>query len=153
MPECAFHPGVETEVSCGECGRPICPKDMVETPVGYKCPICAKPASSQLVHVKPAQLIRAIIAGGLVGIVGGIVLAYMTMGFFGWILGFVWGSLTAETTRRASGGHRVWTIGIIAIVAIVLGAFAGAGISGRFALIPTIIAVVVALMDLALIGR
>ena len=45
MPECAFHPGVETEVRCAECERPICPKDMVPTPVGYKCKICAKPAA------------------------------------------------------------------------------------------------------------
>ena len=40
MPECAFHQGVETNVSCTECGRYICPKDMVDTPVGYKCREC-----------------------------------------------------------------------------------------------------------------
>ena len=34
--------------SCTECGRYICPKDMVETPVGYKCRECARPAAGQL---------------------------------------------------------------------------------------------------------
>jgi len=77
MPECSFHPGVETGVRCTECGRYICPKDMVETPVGYKCPICAKPAASQYRVVKPAQLIRAIIAGIAVGVGGALVLVFV----------------------------------------------------------------------------
>ena len=40
--KCAFHPDVETNLSCGKCGQPICPKCMVETPVGARCPDCAK---------------------------------------------------------------------------------------------------------------
>jgi hypothetical protein len=151
MPECAFHPGVETELRCTECERYICPKDMVETPVGYKCPVCAKPAPGQHVVLKPQQLVRAIIVGGLVGVLGGIVMAFMSFGFFGFILGFVWGSTTAEATRRASGGHRQWTVGVVTLVAIALGALVAMGITGRFPLIPTIIAVVAALSDLALL--
>jgi len=88
MPECAFHPGVETEVRCAECERPICPKDMVPTPVGYKCKICAKPARSQYQVVKPGQLLRAIVLGGAVGIGGGIVLAFLPFG--GIFMGFIW---------------------------------------------------------------
>ncbi len=40
--KCAFHPDVETNLRCGKCGQPICPKCMVETPVGAKCPDCAR---------------------------------------------------------------------------------------------------------------
>lgn len=42
MPEqaCAFHPDRLTAVTCTNCGRPICPDDMIEAPVGYQCPIC-----------------------------------------------------------------------------------------------------------------
>jgi hypothetical protein len=150
MPECAFHPGVETEMRCAECERPICPKDMVSTPVGYKCPICAKPARSQYVLVKPAQLFRAAIAAVVVGIGGGVLLGAFggRIGFFGLILGFMWGSVTAEAARRASGGHRQWSIGIATIVCIVLGAFVG-----QVSLIVAGIAVFAALSDLALIGR
>ena len=151
MPECTFHPGIETEVRCTECERYICPKDMVETPVGYKCRECARPARSQYVVVKPRQLVRAIIVGGAVGVFGGIVMAFLSFGFFGLFLGFIWGSMTAEATRRASGGHREWTVGIVAVAAIVLGAFAGLALTGRANLIATIIAVVVALFDLALL--
>src|SRR5437660_1141469 len=42
MPEvpCAFHPDRMTAVSCSNCGRPICPSDMIPAPVGYQCPVC-----------------------------------------------------------------------------------------------------------------
>ena len=39
---CATHPGVETALKCSKCGRPICPKCMVETAVGARCPECAR---------------------------------------------------------------------------------------------------------------
>jgi hypothetical protein len=40
--KCSYHPDVETNLSCGKCGKPICPKCMVSTPVGARCPDCAK---------------------------------------------------------------------------------------------------------------
>jgi hypothetical protein len=39
---CAYHPDVETNLRCGKCDKPICPKCMVQTPVGARCPDCAK---------------------------------------------------------------------------------------------------------------
>ena len=39
---CATHPDVETSLRCGKCGKPICPKCQVQTPVGARCPDCAK---------------------------------------------------------------------------------------------------------------
>jgi hypothetical protein len=149
MPQCSFHPGVETEVRCSECERYICPKDMVPTPVGYKCPVCAKPARSQYQLVKPKQLVRAAIAGAAVGIGGGIMLSFV--GFFGIFGGLIWGTATAEATRRASGGHRQWAVGIVAIAAIGLGGFAGMLVTGRLSAFAIIIAVVAALVDLALL--
>ena len=39
---CATHPDVETNLRCGKCGKAICPKCQVQTPVGARCPDCAK---------------------------------------------------------------------------------------------------------------
>ena len=39
---CATHPEVETNLRCGKCGKPICPKCLVQTPVGARCPDCAQ---------------------------------------------------------------------------------------------------------------
>src|SRR6516164_9292173 len=42
MATCYRHPSRETGVSCANCGRPICPDCMTTTPVGMRCPECAK---------------------------------------------------------------------------------------------------------------
>jgi membrane associated rhomboid family serine protease len=42
MDVCYRHPGRETGVSCSNCGRPICPDCMTTTPVGMRCPECAR---------------------------------------------------------------------------------------------------------------
>lgn len=39
---CYRHPDRETRVSCSNCGRPICPDCMTPTPVGMRCPECAR---------------------------------------------------------------------------------------------------------------
>jgi membrane associated rhomboid family serine protease len=39
---CYRHPDRETGVSCSNCGRPICPDCMTSTPVGMRCPDCAR---------------------------------------------------------------------------------------------------------------
>lgn len=38
---CALDPDTETNLTCGKCGQPICPKCLVQTPVGARCPQCA----------------------------------------------------------------------------------------------------------------
>jgi membrane associated rhomboid family serine protease len=42
MAACYRHPQRETVVSCSSCGRPICPDCMTPTPVGMRCPECAR---------------------------------------------------------------------------------------------------------------
>lgn len=42
MAACYRHPGRETNVACSRCARPICPDCMISTPVGMRCPECAR---------------------------------------------------------------------------------------------------------------
>jgi membrane associated rhomboid family serine protease len=42
MATCYRHPSRETGVACSSCGRPICPDCMTPTPVGMRCPECAR---------------------------------------------------------------------------------------------------------------
>ncbi|MBI5232371.1 MAG: hypothetical protein HY876_09440 [Coriobacteriales bacterium] len=124
MARCSFHPNVETELTCGECGRAICPKEMVATPVGYKCPVCARPPRGTRVQLKPKQLAGALGFAAAAGVVGGVLLGAFGFGFFGLILGFMWGGLTAEAAHRGSGGHRGGAVTTIAIIAVLAGAAA-----------------------------
>src|SRR3954467_2132961 len=41
--QCPRHRAVETYLRCSRCGVPICPKCLVHTPVGARCPNCGKP--------------------------------------------------------------------------------------------------------------
>jgi hypothetical protein len=63
---CAYHPDVETNLRCGKCDKPICPKCMVQTPVGARCPDCAKLYKLPTYHVSTKYYLIA--AGTALGI-------------------------------------------------------------------------------------
>lgn len=132
MAECAFHPGVETEVRCTECERPICPKDMVSTPVGYKCRECAKPVRSARQYVKPRQWAIGVAAGMAAGVGGGVVLGWV-LGFGFWFAYLGFGLLVGEAVRRGTGGHRTPGVaalaGTCAFLGSVIGAFGPLGLA------------------------
>ena len=129
MAKCTYHPNVDTEMSCNECGKPICPIEMVATPVGYKCPDCARPARSQYMYVKPRQLLFGSLAGLGAALVGGFVLSAVGFTFFLVSLGY--GVLVGEAVRRGAGGHRgpiMTGVGIAAVT--IAGLLPGLGLFG-----------------------
>jgi len=62
---CATHPDVETNLRCGKCGKPICPKCLVQTPVGARCQECAQLQKLPTFQVTIRYYLRAI--GAAVG--------------------------------------------------------------------------------------
>ncbi|MFC2059980.1 hypothetical protein ACFLTZ_02650 [Chloroflexota bacterium] len=75
---CVTHPGVETNLRCGKCGKSICPKCLVQTPVGARCPDCARLRKLPTYHVSTKYYLRA--AGTALGmaIVCGIIWRVVT---------------------------------------------------------------------------
>ena len=69
---CAYHPDVETNLRCGKCGKPICPKCMVQTPVGARCPDCAQLSKLPTYRVSTQYYLKAAGAGLGMAIVCGI---------------------------------------------------------------------------------
>ena len=63
---CYRHPNRETGVSCSNCGRPICPECMTSTPVGMRCPECAR----QKTKVRVGQAAFTPTAGKMPGTIG-----------------------------------------------------------------------------------
>ncbi len=54
VPACYRHPNRETNVACSSCGRPICPDCMTVTPVGMRCPECARQRTRVTVGTGPS---------------------------------------------------------------------------------------------------
>src|SRR5437879_2882347 len=104
---CARHHNVETHLRCGKCGTPICPKCLVHTPVGARCPKCAAPPRSARRGGSPLSYILATLAGLGVGMVGGVVLTFLQFGAFMilplLLLGFLVGEAVGATARRSYG--------------------------------------------------
>jgi hypothetical protein len=78
MPRCYYHPNVETNLACGKCGRYVCPRCMVQTPVGVRCPECVQLRRLPTFDVRASHYLRAALAGGVLG--GG--------------MGAIWGLIT-----------------------------------------------------------
>ncbi len=89
MATCYRHPGRETSVSCSNCGKPICPDCMTTTPVGMRCPDCARqktqvrvnptgapgrgdtPATYALIAICVAAFVAELAGGGVSSLDGG----------------------------------------------------------------------------------
>ncbi len=66
--KCATHPKIETNLCCGKCGKPICPKCMVTTLVGARCRDCAAIKRLPTYQVSPVFYLRALGAGVASGV-------------------------------------------------------------------------------------
>ncbi len=76
MATCYRHPSRETGVACSNCGRPICTDCMTPTPVGMRCPECAKQRTKvhtigSVAGTHAPQLTQAIIAICIVAFLAG----------------------------------------------------------------------------------
>jgi len=78
---CSYHPDVQTGLRCTRCGKPICPRCAVRTPVGLRCPDCAGVRGLPTYRTPANDLIRA--AGG--GLLVAVAVAVL------WRLGPAWG--------------------------------------------------------------
>lgn len=103
---CARHPQVETELQCGKCGTLICPRCIVQTPVGARCRDCANMKRPPMYAVSSGSLARlvgvALAAGIGVGVLWGVLLpsAVSFLGFFVIFAGLGLGYLMSSAVDR-----------------------------------------------------
>lgn len=121
---CARHPDTETSLRCGKCGTPICPRCMVETPVGARCKTCADSRKLPVYSVSGLYYLRAIGAGlgaGIaVGLVWGLIYLYLPSYFFTILLSAGAGWLIGEAVSRAVNRKRSVGLAIIGGLAVLL---------------------------------
>src|SRR3970040_2833645 len=102
--QCARHRNVETELTCGRCETPICPRCAVFTDVGARCPTCAPARKLPQFEVGFIYLLRGggagLSAGALLGAVWGALLPG-GIGFLGLFLAGGIGSPIPDAGRCA----------------------------------------------------
>jgi len=113
---CATHPEIETNLRCSKCGKLICPKCLVQTPVGARCPDCAKVYKLPTYSVSAKYYLRAIGTGlGMAivcGIVWGLVRA-LPFFFFSLLLGAAVGYAIGEVISLSVSRKRGTGLAVI----------------------------------------
>ena len=118
---CARHPREETAITCASCGTPICPRCMVSTPVGMKCPDCGKVKNSVLFKVSPGRLVLA----GITAMAAGVIAALIGhIGFFVLFVSIPYGYFAGGLILKASGMKRGRKLEVVVGALMVIGALA-----------------------------
>ncbi len=108
---CATHPDVETNLRCGKCGQLICPKCLVQTPVGARCLDCAKLYKLPTFKVTTQHYLRAVgTALGMAiacGLVWGLIIGLFPFGYLNFLLaagaGYAIGEVVGLSVNRKRG--------------------------------------------------
>lgn len=121
--QCARHPKIETGLTCGRCETPICPKCMVMTDVGARCPECAPRRRLPQFEVGPLYLLRgagaAAAGGAALGLAWGLILPG-DYGFAGILVGFGLGYGVGETVSLATNRKSAPALQIMAASGVLL---------------------------------
>jgi len=105
---CALHPQTETNLRCGKCGQPICPKCVVQTPVGDRCPECAAMKRLPVYEVSVLLYARAVAAGLISASVLGTIWPFIPSLYILWLLigvgiGYAIGEVVSLSVNRKRG--------------------------------------------------
>ena len=137
--KCAYHPNVETNLRCGKCGKPICPKEMVQTPVGARCPDCAKLTKLPTYRVSTQYYLRAVGTGlGMAivcGLVWGVVIGLVPFFYLNLLLapgfGYAIGEVVSLSVNRKRGTGLAIVAGIAVAISYLVSIFAPWGFGFR----------------------
>lgn len=113
---CTYHPDVQTGLRCTRCGKPICPKCAVRTPVGLRCPDCAGVRGLRTIRTTPASLLRAGAAATIVGVVTVVLWYFLPEWKF--YLSLLLGFGVAESIAKVVNGKRGADLQILGIAVV-----------------------------------
>ena len=126
---CARHPQVETRLGCSQCGTLICPQCLVQTPVGARCPDCARVRRLPTFEYGTVTLVRAVGAGvalaGATGFLWGLVFFDLfRIPFLPWIavigIGYVIGEGISASVNRKRGRYLQYIAGASVVLSYVV---------------------------------
>ena len=121
--KCARHPDTETNLRCGKCGTPICPRCLVQTPVGSRCPDCARLRKLPTFRVSGSYYLRAIgaalVTAAIAGLIWGVFNYFIAFFYINLLLAGGVGYLIAEAIGFAANRKRGTWLAAIGGTAVV----------------------------------
>ena len=119
---CTVHPTVATNLRCNRCGRPMCTKCAVRTPVGYRCRQCVREQQDTFFTAQMRDYLIAAVVAFAISFVAVFFISqirfFLIAIFLSPAVGGVIGSVIMRLTGKRRGRHTVWIVG----AAVVLGA-------------------------------
>ncbi len=125
--QCATHPAVETELTCSRCGKAICLRCMIQTPVGGRCRECAQVRRIPTYNVSGGTFARAIGSSATAGLALGVawwLFNPLSAFFFGVLVGLAVGYGVGEivslgTNRKAGPPLQAIAVGGVILAYVV----------------------------------
>jgi hypothetical protein len=118
---CAVHPTVETALRCNRCGRPMCSKCAVLTPVGYRCKQCVREQQNKFFD---AQMLDYLIAAGVslvISFFAAVILAQIRFWLIAFFLspaaGGLIGTVVWRLTAKRRGRYTAAIVGVCVVAA------------------------------------
>ena len=114
---CVAHPEVATNLRCSRCERPICPRCLVQTPVGARCRECARLRRLPVFDVTAPVYGKAAAVSAGVGLAAGLVwslfplvglLSFIQCAVAGYVIGE---AVSRSANRRQSRGLKALAVG------------------------------------------
>lgn len=136
--KCAAHPEIETSLRCNKCGKPICPKCMVQTPVGARCPDCARLNRLPTFSISTRTYLKALGTGLGTAIICGIIWwmarRWVPFPYLNLLLAPGVGYVVGEIVSRSVNRKRGTGLAVVASLMVVLSYPVSYLLPGRFSL-------------------
>lgn len=115
---CFYHPNTPTELRCNKCGKYICVKDAIRTPVGYRCKTCVKEQQDIFYNATPLDYVLSVVITCPIAFVAALIVPRLF-----WIAIFVGpfvGIGIAEAIRLATSKRRGRYMWIVALGCLII---------------------------------
>ena len=119
---CTVHPNIATSLRCNRCGRPMCTRCAVKTPVGYRCRECVREQQDKFFDAQMRDYLIAGVVALVMSFVAAAILARIGWFIIVFFLAPAAGGLIGRAIFRLTGRRRGRYTGAVVGTCVVLGA-------------------------------
>jgi hypothetical protein len=119
---CTVHPTVATHLRCNRCGRPMCTRCAVKTPVGYRCRECVRSQQDKFFDARALDYLIAGAVSLVLSFFAALVVARLGWFLFAFFLSPAAGGLIGRAVWWLTGKRRGRYMAMVVGANVVLGA-------------------------------